>query len=331
MTARSPSREFPRGDWRLTIFDQWNDQIVDGISTPVRVGSGNVNLGEIAVHAWKQNLYTRTCFRRRIGDLELLDTLMVSVRTTSQASRWCRPTSASVTAVSPISTGTDLKVTPGSTKCSRCSAWYMLETDSNRYKNTGTHVINDAGGPADGTASCGAARASRLCGTSTNRQQHGQDAAKTSRCPALAIPGSVYCDNADRSGKSIQPCRKRCSGPRSFHRSRRSTPGSPVTAGRALPDRTSSSNSAKSRSPRNENGGIRGHVVYASTRPFDDPALLLQLSWDADGSPCHHQPLPEGNRAGWQHFNARLVDTTTTSSWDDWAVGFRSDGVHQTS
>jgi hypothetical protein len=29
-----------------------------------------------------------------------------------------------------------------------------------------------------------------------------------------------------------------------------------------------------------ENGGIRGHVVYASTRPFDDPALLLQLTWE---------------------------------------------------
>ena len=28
-----------------------------------------------------------------------------------------------------------------------------------------------------------------------------------------------------------------------------------------------------------ENGGIHGHVVYASTRPFDDPQLLLQTSW----------------------------------------------------
>ena len=27
-----------------------------------------------------------------------------------------------------------------------------------------------------------------------------------------------------------------------------------------------------------ETGGIHGHVVYASTRPFDDPTLLLQNS-----------------------------------------------------
>jgi hypothetical protein len=25
----------PDGDWRVTVFDQWNDQLVDGLSTPV--------------------------------------------------------------------------------------------------------------------------------------------------------------------------------------------------------------------------------------------------------------------------------------------------------
>jgi hypothetical protein len=25
-----------------------------------------------------------------------------------------------------------------------------------------------------------------------------------------------------------------------------------------------------------ETGGIRGHVTYSSTRPFDDPAMLFQ-------------------------------------------------------
>ena len=33
--------------------------------------------------------------------------------------------------------------------------WYVVETDSTRYKNTGTHVVYDAGGPADGTSFCG--------------------------------------------------------------------------------------------------------------------------------------------------------------------------------
>ena len=29
-----------------------------------------------------------------------------------------------------------------------------------------------------------------------------------------------------------------------------------------------------------ENGGIKGHVVYASTRPFDDPQMLVQTQWE---------------------------------------------------
>ena len=31
----------PAGDWRVTIFDQWNDLILDGITTPVRVDKRN--------------------------------------------------------------------------------------------------------------------------------------------------------------------------------------------------------------------------------------------------------------------------------------------------
>jgi hypothetical protein len=33
--------------------------------------------------------------------------------------------------------------------------WYTVETDVTRYKNTGTHVVYDVGGPADGSAACG--------------------------------------------------------------------------------------------------------------------------------------------------------------------------------
>src|SRR5581483_11872439 len=39
----------PDGDWRVTTFDQWNDQLVDGLSTPVRlnhaVNGGVTNMG----------------------------------------------------------------------------------------------------------------------------------------------------------------------------------------------------------------------------------------------------------------------------------------------
>src|SRR5215831_10516707 len=62
----------PGGNWRLTIGDQWNDQIIDGLSTPANVGcvptppattcTGGVrslNLGNIGVQQWQSNIYTR--------------------------------------------------------------------------------------------------------------------------------------------------------------------------------------------------------------------------------------------------------------------------------
>ena len=41
------------------------------------------------------------------------------------------------------------------------------------------------------------------------------------------------------------------------------------------------------------------------------------------GSPRDNQPVPGGNGAGRLTQTLNLVDTTQTSSWDDWAQGFR--------
>src|SRR6202140_3869744 len=55
----------PDGDWRITVFDQWNDMLVDGLSTPVRLGplgKSSLNMGDIAMNQWQANIYTRTFF-----------------------------------------------------------------------------------------------------------------------------------------------------------------------------------------------------------------------------------------------------------------------------
>ncbi|MGH8263439.1 MAG: hypothetical protein ACRET4_08165, partial [Steroidobacteraceae bacterium] len=63
-------------------------------------------------------------------------------------------------------------------------------------------------------------------------------------------------------------------------------------------------------------------VIYTSTRPFDDPALLLQLSWEPGVPNVKINLYHEGAAAdGTQSLT--LVDTTTTTSFDDWAQGFR--------
>src|SRR5437763_11914136 len=57
----------PDGHWRITVFDQRNDMLVDGLSTPVRLVHTNPasgNMGQIAMNQWQANLYTSTFFDR---------------------------------------------------------------------------------------------------------------------------------------------------------------------------------------------------------------------------------------------------------------------------
>jgi hypothetical protein len=75
-----------------------------------------------------------------------------------------------------------------------------------------------------------------------------------------------------------------------------------------------------------ENGGIRGEVIYASTRPFDDPSLLLHTSWTPDVPGVTINLYQEGTAPDGSQ-SLQLVDTTKTSSFDDWLrVSSRPDG-----
>src|SRR5882724_13715417 len=51
--------DIPKGDWKLTIFDQWNELIVDGLVQPVRV-DGDSAPKLFAATQWRSNIYTRT-------------------------------------------------------------------------------------------------------------------------------------------------------------------------------------------------------------------------------------------------------------------------------
>ena len=67
-----------------------------------------------------------------------------------------------------------------------------------------------------------------------------------------------------------------------------------------------------------ENGGIVGTVVYSSTRPFDDMRFNVQTIWEplvprVKVNLYRKETLPDGTET------LTLVDTTTTSSWDDYA------------
>jgi hypothetical protein len=319
----------PAGDWRLTIFDQWNDQIVDGISTPVRVG-GSTNatlchgpgsngttcdMGDVAVHAWKNNLSTRTFFDLN-GD---------GVSQDNEQGLTFVPTNVRYRdgSISNLNS-TDLEGFAGFNEVFPIFNWYVVETDSNRYKNTGIHVINDAGGPVDNSSVCGQT-GFPPCGNSSLMANLARTAEDFPVPTNLRIPGAVYCDNADCSGFSIS--NPPADGGPGGSTGRIDPPSVNSYGWQSFMGQNQYLEFGKKPFAPGENGGIRGHVVYASTRPFDDPALLLQLTWEPQVPHVKINLYQEGVAADGVTPTLTLVDTTETSSWDDWAQGFRSDGV----
>lgn len=309
----------PDGSWRITVFDQWNDMLVDGLSTPVALKAGataaTTDVGEIATNQWQANIYTRT----------FLDTDKSGVSTDSKPGLPLVATNIRFRDGSFSNfNNTDLNGFAGFNEVFPLFNWYVIETDSTRYKNTGTHVVYDSGGPTDGSAACGKT-GYPACGSSTAYANMANTNELTSPPAALRVPGAVYCASADCGGKSIQ------NGPASSDTGALSTgridPPWVLSEGwQGFSGQNSFVEFGKTPFAPGENGGIHGHVIYASTRPFDDPQLLLQTRWEplvpnVTINLYQEGTAPDGSTS------RTLVDTTTTSSWDDWAQGFRSDGV----
>jgi hypothetical protein len=304
----------PGGDWRITVFDQWTDLILDGFTTPVRVDAPLVNMGDVAIHQWRQNLYTRTFFDQN-GD---------GVSEDNEPGLSLVPTNIRYRDGSYSNfNSTDLNGFAGFNEVFPIFNWYVVETDSTRYKNSGTHVVYDAGGPVDGSPACGKPGIP-ACGDSTIGKFLARTKEDNSLPADLRVPGSVYCDNADCLGFSI------ANGPGSSASSNLSTgridaPWVQSYGWQGFLGQAAFLEFGKKPFAKGENGGIKGHVVYSSTRPFDDPALLLQLSWEPL-VPNVTVNLYEEGTAPDGSTSLKLVDTTQTSSWDEWAQGLRSDG-----
>jgi hypothetical protein len=134
----------------------------------------------------------------------------------------------------------------------------------------------------------------------------------------------VYCDNADCNGYSIQ------NGPgSSAHQpstGRIDPPWITTMGWQGFSGQSGFIEFGKQPFAANENGGIRGEVIYASTRPFDDPALLIHTSWTPN-VPNVTVNLYQKTVAADGSVALTLVDTTKTSSWDDFAQGFRTNNV----
>ena len=326
----------PDGDWRVTVFDQWNDALVDGLSTPVAIskGGGTLAMGDISTTQWQANLYTRTFIDDTKDGISQSDESGIPFANVAVRLRDGSLENLLVT---------DFTGTANFNETFPLFSWYTVETDVTRYKNTGTHVVYDVGGPADGSAACGTT-GYPPCGNSTIGHLLASTAEIVSVPTNLRVPGSVYCANADCTGKSIQlgsgtsdppsVCTTSTANPPITSCSTQLSSGridNPWTGGvegwQGFPGQNNFIEFGKEPYIAGENGGIKGHVVYASTRPFDDPQMLVQTQWEPLVPHVTINLYQEGFASDGITPTLTKVDTTQTSSWDDYAQGFRADGV----
>ena len=333
----------PDGNWRITVFDQWNDMLVDGLSTPIGLGPGfglcsptstasNCDLGQIAMNQWQANIYTQTFFDAN-GD---------GIRQDSEAGLTLVPTNIRFRDGSFSNfNNTDLSGNAGFNEVFPLFSWYVIETDATRYKNTGTHVVYDAGGPADGTCVAGV---TAPCGSSTTGTNMANTAEVVSVPTNLRVPGAVYCKDADCSthqggttpgplggGTPSDPpsvCTTDASGlttcSTQLSTGRIDPPWVTAEGWQGFSGQNSFIEFGKRPYAVGENGGIRGDVMYASTRPFDDVQFNLHNSWTPQ-IPNVKMNLYQEGTAPDGTVSLKLVDTTFTTSWDAWAQGFHAD------
>ncbi len=349
----------PDGVYKMAIFDQWNDIMLDGLIAAVTVNGATTV--QPTVIQWRTNLYTRTYLdvggvagaiagngipdRDASGnDLEPgLALLAMDVR--------YRDGSVG------FKTSTDMNGYASNNEIFPFMNWLVVEPDTTRFKLTGIHVIYDAGGPDDCSAASIAAAAAAGTPYTPKCSKSGSHLAGTleqnSLPLELRIPGAVYCFNADctaagetaaggslplgilngtywgGSGSGAVPSP---STGQYLSSGRIDPPWMPTEGFQGLLGQHSFIDfgmkpfkAATATTPA-ENGGITGLVAYASTRPFDDPTLLVQNPWEPLVPNVTVNLYQETTNA--DGFVTRmLVDTTQTSSWDKWAQGFRTDGT----
>jgi uncharacterized repeat protein (TIGR01451 family) len=310
----------PDGVYKLAVFDQWNDIMLDGLVTAVAV-NGDTPVTVTATQ-WRTNLYTRTYLdmngngipdRDANGNDKELGATLVPIK--------IRYRDGSI----GFQNTTDLNGYATYNEVFPFMNWLVVEPDTTRYKLTGQHVVYDAGGPDDCTA--GASACSNTAAHLASTTEY------NSLPPALQVPGAVYCPDADCSlpTDSIKnsPYYNGTLAPAQGTSSGRIDPPWRTEAWQGLLGQHSFIDFGMKPFLPGETGGIQGLVVYSSTRPFDDPGLLIQLIWEP-AVPNVQVNLYKEDVAADGTQTLTLVDTTLTSSWDAWAQGFRTNGDGKT-
>jgi hypothetical protein len=298
----------PDGNWGLVVLDQWDDLIVDGSSRAVNVKGGQTLNMTYGSFSWQTHLWTKTYLdvnANGIQDQGEPGLVQIPSRVRMRNGKFNN------------TLFTDVDGNAHFDETFPLFNWYVAESDTTRFKATGVHVVNDAGGQLDGPAPKG--------NSNQGPYQAILNSTETFPLPSnLRTPGAVYCGKADCSDVNLATT-PAGGGPGGS--TGRIDPGTVLAEGwQGGLSQIDIVEWGKQPYATGENGGVRGHVVYNSTRPFDDPSILFQNLWEPL-VPNVRVNLYQENTAPDGTTSLKLIDTTTTSSWDAWAQGFRADGV----
>ncbi len=311
----------PDGNWALTVFDQWVDFILDGASKPVNLKGGKAgSTVELTYPAfpWHEHIWMSNYMDANGNGTREPDEM--GLANTQVAVRFRNGKFSSFSGVDITGTNTFNELFP-------LFNWYVVESDRTRYRGTGVHVVNDAGGQVDGPSTHYPGNNGTGNGNTNSAYQGVLNSNESFPLPTtLRYPGSVYCAAGDPQCANTNMLTLPTGGGPGGSTGR-IDPGWVVSEGvQGQLSQVSILEFGKIPYAPGETGPIFGHVAYASTRPFDDPAQVFQTLWmplvpRVTMNLYQESTGPDGTQT------LKLIDTTTTSSWDDWAQGFRADGV----
>ncbi len=342
----------PDGNWALVVGDVWNDLIIDGSSKPVNLCSSTTlcpaatrtpttyNL-DFPTFSWQTHIWTNAFMDLNgngIQDDPIAEPglIQVPIRIRMRNGRFNNTLLTDNTGHANFNETFPL------------FNWYVIESDDTRFKNTGVHVVYDFGGQIDGPSGTHCLGALTL--GSTNQGNSGTqpcgngntasayqgvlnslEPTGVSLPSTLLHPGSYYCSHGD-CAELVGTTGLHAAGRGAatsingvtYNSTGRVDPGSVLTEGlQGFLSQTEVLEWGKTPYLPGENGGLRGHVVYGSTRPFDDPTILFQNLWEPLVPRVRINLYKETSQPDGT-IGLTLVDSTTTSSWDDFAQGHNS-------
>ncbi|MGF6604340.1 hypothetical protein P3T23_009095 [Paraburkholderia sp. GAS448] len=306
----------PVGSYMLVVWDQWLDQIIASKAIEVTangtpdtngnpVPAGPVAMGDIPVFSWFTRVETGT----------FVDTNGNGVRDPGEPGIAQVPVRIRYRDGSVSNTLlTDSDGNAVFNELFPLFNWYVVESDRTRFAGTGVNVTVDAGGLAD----CVTYNSTTGQGTLNGSNQH-----STQPCSRTGgILNSSYAWTDPVSGKTYGAVPNGTSTA-----TNRVDSGNVLFEGlQGFINQTEMLDWGKRPFAAGENGGIEGMVVYASTRGFDDPSLEVQFMWEP-GVPRVQINLYRETTNADGTTGLTLVNSTKTTSWDDYANGASASGA----